>query len=151
MFQLPTTTAHFQALQRQFNERLLKVYDQAKAIVTKRAKHYDVRRPVWERVSFPHGFMHEISKKHGRVKAQIDRGEVCMELEAWEHTREDLLDEANYLIFMVVYGDMLREELALFKGEVTPCAAEDHHLQEKLPSPPKAQNAGLPNIPARVA
>jgi len=111
MFGLPSTEKHYQELQKEFNRRLFSVYDDAKEIVEERAEQYDVQRPVWERVSFPHGFLHEITKKIGRLKAQFDQGETCMVPKSWAHTREDILDAANYLLFTAVYGDMLHDEM----------------------------------------
>lgn len=111
MFELPSTEVHYQKRQSEFNRRLYAVYDDAKEIVEERAQHYDTQRPVWERVPFPDGFLYEVSKKIGRVKAQTGRGESCMVPAKWAHTREDILDAANYLLFMVVYGDMLFDEM----------------------------------------
>lgn len=99
----------YQKLQDEFNTRVLCLHKEAQAITRERAKHYDKKRPVWERVAFPDGFMHEIGKKVGRVKAGTSDDDFLAPV-SWAHTREDLLDTANYIYFMVAYGDMLVEE-----------------------------------------
>ena len=155
MFHLPSTEKHFQERQAEFNRQLYHIYDDAKEIVEERATQYDAQRPVWERVSFPHGFMHEVTKKIGRIRAQIDQGEKCMVPDRWAHTRTDILDAANYLLFLAVYGDMLHDEMfptlksveefdsgaaveAVHSGEMT---AEKDWAAEQKTQAPYAQEA----------
>lgn len=112
MFELPSTKEHFRKLQAEFNSRLCAAYDDAKEIVEERAVQYDTQKPVWaDRCTFPGGMLHEVRKKTARIEAQIDEGEKCMVPDRWAHTRGDILDAVNYLLFMAVYGDMLHDEL----------------------------------------
>lgn len=101
---LPQEIELTKKLQREFNKRYEGVLIRAVEICRERAPLYDTTEPVWRRVEWPEGFLHEVRKKHGRI-ANIFEAENA---EAkWPHIREEATDMINYLAFLIAFGDML--------------------------------------------
>lgn len=103
---LPQEAALTKELQQEFNKKYEGVLVRAIEICRERAPLYDTTEPVWRRVEWPGGFLHEVRKKHGRI-ANIFEAE---DAEAgWSSAREEAIDMINYLAFLVAFGDMLAE------------------------------------------
>lgn len=67
-------------------------------IFTEKGKQYDRESPVWERMKWPWGFTHEITKKANRVEqllSAFDHSDPINSVD-WDEINEELVDIANY-------------------------------------------------------
>lgn len=103
MLSMPEEQRLLERLQRTFDITYSSVLIQAKDIYLERAPLYDVETPVWHRVAWPDGYLHEVKKKWGRVENTLAGGP---DLAKWPKVREEALDMINYLAFMIAFGDM---------------------------------------------
>jgi hypothetical protein len=103
---LPEETRLMAELQREFNERYEAVLTRAIEICRERAPLYDTTEPVWRRVDWPEGFLHEDRKKLGRIANIFEAGDLE---EKWPDIREEAIDKINYMAFLVAFGDMLTD------------------------------------------
>ena len=103
---LPREAALTKELQQEFNKKYEKVLVRAIEICRERAPLYDITEPVWRRVEWPEGFLHEVRKKHGRIVNIFEAEDADTN---WPHIREEAIDMINYLAFLVAFGDMLAE------------------------------------------
>lgn len=101
---LPQEVVLAKKLQEEFNKGYEAVLTRAIEICRERAHLYDTTEPVWRRVDWPEGFLHEVRKKHGRI-ANIFEAEDAEAM--WPSIREEAIDMINYLAFLVAFGDML--------------------------------------------
>jgi len=101
--------------ERELIERLLvewydavnEVTTRANVVVSERARQYDVVKPVWHRLSYPWGFLHEISKKSGRVEQLYRSAEENDDDVKWDVVLEELIDIVNYARFLAAIVLML--------------------------------------------
>ena len=107
---IPKEVALLAELQKEFDNRYKGVLSSAYEIYTERAPLYDVTTPVWHRVAWPEGYLHEDSKKLGRIVNTFAAG---VDATNWPKVREEMLDKINYMAFAVAFGDMLFEALPL--------------------------------------
>ena len=83
----------------------------ADRIFNTKGQMYDRRKPVWERVAWPYGFIHEITKKSQRVE-QLATGYKPDMIQSvnWDEVEEELLDIMNYCRMFAAITRMLRDE-----------------------------------------
>jgi hypothetical protein len=95
-----------EGLLREWYDAVNEVTHAANGVVSERARQYDVVKPVWHRLAYPWGFLHEITKKTGRVE-QLYRAAENGNF-AWDTVYEELLDIVNYARFLAAIVIMLR-------------------------------------------
>jgi hypothetical protein len=104
MIRLPIEAQQQRELVLEFNRRFQATLRSAVELVEDRASSYD-ETPVWHRVAWPEGYLHEVRKKLGRVDNILLHG-VSDVADSWEKAREEMLDMINYLAFAVAFGSM---------------------------------------------
>jgi NTP pyrophosphatase (non-canonical NTP hydrolase) len=94
-------------------EAVQKITAEADKIFSDKGKQYDVASPVWERMRFPYGFTHEITKKANRVEQLFEplgNGTDITETDLhWEDIQEELQDIMNYARMLAGLNAMLLE------------------------------------------
>lgn len=84
--------------------------DRMDGIFSNKAKLYDKASPVWERVQWPGGFVHEITKKGNRVEQLFNGFDAndAMDSVNWSEINEELADIANYCRMLAAINAMMR-------------------------------------------
>lgn len=84
--------------------------DRMNVIFDDKAKLYDRASPVWERIDWPGGFVHEINKKANRIRQLFNsyRPDDPMDSVKWSEVNEELADIANYCRMLAAINAMMR-------------------------------------------
>jgi len=98
-----------EVLNRVLNEWYISMRDfqeGAAKVFSAKGKMYDRESPVWERITFPHGFVQELRKKTDRLRQllSIDDGESIQ----WDDVLEELKDIHNYTAMFGAIIHMVR-------------------------------------------
>jgi len=135
------------SLQAEFTSRLRATFTEAQEIYIERGAVYDGVAPVWHRVPFPGGFIHEIKKKTGRAEGAIvlQSGDDEAMLKALQ---AEMIDICNYSAFAYVVAEMLLARLTL---DVPTPAMQDYDSGPKQDAEMKPVAERLSAIAAKSA
>jgi NTP pyrophosphatase (non-canonical NTP hydrolase) len=80
----------------------------ADGIFSAKGKMYDLEKPAWDRMKWPFGFVHEITKKAGRVEQLFTQYTSREDLDRlnWDDIEEELLDILNYCRMLAAVNRM---------------------------------------------
>ena len=82
---------------------------EADGIFSEKGKMYDRKNPAWDRMTWPTGFQHEISKKSNRVAQMFDGFNPADPTKVnWDEVNEELGDILNYSRMLISLNEMMR-------------------------------------------
>lgn len=81
----------------------------ADGIFSEKGQMYDRENPAWDRMKWPEGFVHEITKKGNRVEQLFSFNEEDID---WDEVNEELTDILNYCRMLISLNNMMRRRTA---------------------------------------